>query len=72
MLSESPPGVTRWGTSIQLTAKGVNAMEKVWNLGALSDAFVRDRIVNADDRVVAADVRNEFIFQAHIIDLLPL
>lgn len=47
-------------------------MEKVWNLGALSDAFVRDRIVNADDRVVAADVRNEFIFQAHIIDLLPL
>ncbi|KAJ7620997.1 hypothetical protein FB45DRAFT_928082 [Roridomyces roridus] len=29
------PGSTRFGTSIQITAKGVNAMEKVWDVKSL-------------------------------------
>jgi hypothetical protein len=33
MASHSPSGVTRWGTSIQITKRGVDAMKKYWGFG---------------------------------------
>ncbi|KAJ7916205.1 hypothetical protein B0H13DRAFT_1495990, partial [Mycena leptocephala] len=30
--STDESGYTRWGTSVQITSKGVNAMQKVWNV----------------------------------------
>ncbi|KAJ7734516.1 hypothetical protein DFH07DRAFT_967638 [Mycena maculata] len=51
------PGYTRFGTSIQITAKGVNAMHKVWNVDELAACGhdvhklnLRNRITTAQDR----------------------
>lgn len=45
--SNSPSGVNRWGTSIQVTAQGVNSLAQVWKtnvLNALKRPF--DRIID--------------------------
>jgi hypothetical protein len=34
--STDESGYTRWGTSVQITSKGVNAMQKVWNVEQLA------------------------------------
>ncbi|EDR00494.1 uncharacterized protein LACBIDRAFT_334102 [Laccaria bicolor S238N-H82] len=39
MLSDSPEGATRWGTSVQLTQRGVNAVSKFWQLDNFERAF---------------------------------
>ncbi|KAJ7091672.1 hypothetical protein C8R44DRAFT_647374 [Mycena epipterygia] len=53
-------GYTRFGTSIQITRKGVNAMQKVWNVDELAQCGhnvhelnpkFRKRITTAQDRV---------------------
>ena len=53
MESDSPDDVTRWGTSVQLTQRGVNAVRKLWTLDDL------ERVVSPQDRIDAArNVRN--------------
>ena len=39
MLSESPDDATRWGTSIQLTKRGVNAIGRYWENAKTSRAI---------------------------------
>ncbi|KAF8868942.1 hypothetical protein BD779DRAFT_1458818, partial [Infundibulicybe gibba] len=46
MASHSPRGVTRFGTSVQLTRKGTAAVARHWKNGGL-----RKRIVTANDRL---------------------
>lgn len=48
MASTSSEGATRWGTSVQLTERGVNAAAKFWKLGNLQRALTpQERIQNA-------------------------
>jgi hypothetical protein len=58
-------GYTRWGTSIQITTQGVNAMKKVWNVEQLAQSGHNvhrlgpksaARITTAQERVEKAQV----------------
>ncbi|KAJ7217112.1 hypothetical protein GGX14DRAFT_358215, partial [Mycena pura] len=56
--SVDDPGFTRFGTSIQITMKGVNAMRKVWNVEQLAQAGhdihkleTASRITTAQNRI---------------------
>jgi hypothetical protein len=52
MLSDSPEAATRWGTSVQLTQRGVNAVAKFWELGNFDRAFTpQERIREAQKKV---------------------
>jgi hypothetical protein len=48
MASSSPENATRWGTSVQLTKRGVNAAAKYWNMGNL------ERVLTPHDRIEIA------------------
>lgn len=57
-------GFTRFGTSIQITGKGVNAMHKVWNVAELAasghdvrNLARKSRVTTAQDRYDSAMVR---------------
>lgn len=53
--SSNDPGCTRWGTSIQLTSKGVQAVQRFQESGQL-----RSQITTAHDRLkVNVPVRSE-------------
>ncbi len=52
MLSDSPEDATQWGTSVQLTQRGVNAVAKFWELGKFERAFrPQERIHEAYKKV---------------------
>jgi hypothetical protein len=52
MLSSSPENATRWGTSVQLTQRGINAVSKFWLLDDLERAFTpQERIQMAYKKV---------------------
>jgi len=52
MLSNSPENATRWGTSVQLTQRGVNAVAKYWELGNFERVCTpQERIQTAYKRV---------------------
>ncbi|KAJ7133890.1 hypothetical protein C8R43DRAFT_1239394 [Mycena crocata] len=62
--STDTEGYTRWGTSIQITKKGVNAMHKVWKVEELAASShnihrlapkSKARITTAQDRVQKAE-----------------
>jgi hypothetical protein len=40
MQSESTPGTTRFGTSVQLTARGTAAVNRFWTQGAKRSAVI--------------------------------
>jgi hypothetical protein len=53
MTSKSPTQATRWGTSVQLTQRGVKAVAKFWELGKLERAFTpQERIQKAHGKKV--------------------
>ena len=39
MSSTSPPNATRWGSSVQLTQRGINAVERFWGAGIMKKVF---------------------------------
>lgn len=52
LLSSSPENATRWGTSVQLTQHGVNAVAKYWELGNFERACTsQEHIQTAYKRV---------------------
>lgn len=52
MLSSSPENATRWGTSVQLTQRGVNAVAKFWELDNFERALTpQERIQVAYNKV---------------------
>lgn len=51
MASHSPKDVTRWGSSIQLTMRGVAAISKAWSMGLF------ERSIRPIDRVMVTKYR---------------
>ena len=52
MFSRSPENATRWGTSVQLTQRGVNAVAKFWKLDDIERALTpQERIQVASNKV---------------------
>ena len=51
------PGFTRFGTSIQITKKGVNAMRKVWNIEELAQSGHDIHMLEGASRITTAQDR---------------
>ncbi|KAJ7217992.1 hypothetical protein GGX14DRAFT_390701 [Mycena pura] len=51
LFSMDDPGFTRFGTSIQITKKGVDVMRKVWNVGELAQSGHNIHMLEAASRV---------------------
>lgn len=66
--SSDEDGYTRFGTSIQITAKGVNAMQKVWNVEELarSGHDVHRLAPKSSSRITTAQDRAERAVSIHI------
>ena len=61
MSSTSPDNATRWGSSVQLTKRGVNAVSRFWDVGKMKNAFTPgERIQDAKKRV--GDIIKPFHF----------
>ncbi len=66
MLSNSPDGATRWGTSVQLTQCGVNAVAKFWELGNFERAFTpQERIHEAHKKVSSMPIHQLYHLYLH-------
>jgi hypothetical protein len=66
MLSSSPEHATRWGTSVQLTQRGVNAVAKFWGLGKLERAFTpQEHIQTAYKKVSNIAIQQTFMLTSH-------
>jgi hypothetical protein len=62
MFSTSPEDATRWGSSVQLTNRGVNAAGKFWDLGILEKAFTPHERIQIANNKVGSTVKQNFHF----------